>query len=103
MNKGQEWLAVSGGKWRGAVKKERESPGIGTLFLSQFLFMLYGRLHLSVIYGRLHCILFPLLILFFFLLLFFYFQFFQNLFQWFHHFGSVLLEMFEIDFFNKLW
>ncbi len=73
MDKGREWLAVSGGKWRGTVKKERESPGIGTLFLSQFLFMLNGRLHLSVIYDGLHRILLPLLILFFFLLLFFLF------------------------------
>lgn len=71
MDKGKEWLAVSGGKWRGAVKKGREFPGIGTLFLSQFLFVLDGKLHLSVIYGGLHCILLPFLILFSFLLLFF--------------------------------
>lgn len=72
MDKGREWLAVSGGKWRGAVKKEREFPFPGTLFLSQILFILNGRLHLSVIYG-LHCILLPLFIFLFFLLLFFYF------------------------------
>lgn len=92
IDKGKKCLAVSGGKWRGAVKKGREFPGIGTLFLSQFLFVLNGKLHLAVIYGGLHSILLRFLILFFFLLLFFISSSFRICFNGFTTSGASFLK-----------